>query len=144
MGLLWGTQLAMKKLLTLLWWTLGLALLAIVALILLVYISEAQTVGPISITSAQCAFITPGENATVYVQVVGTWTGTLQPKAWITSNTPFNLPVVRSTSTVPQNTITVNGGYSTNVAGFTTFAVCGNTVASGTAKVYLNLGSAHR
>lgn len=138
-----------QKLLILLWWALGFALLAAVACLIFVHAGDAQTtpttaIGPIPITAAQCARIAPGQNATVFIQVTGTWTGTLQPEASVNGQTPFNLQVVPGSSTVPQSTITANGGYSTSIAGFSTFLVCGNTVASGTANVYLNLGSGHR
>lgn len=100
--------------------------------------------GPFAITSNQCASIAPSTNATVFLQVTGTWTGTLQPKASIAGQPAFNVQVVPSTSTIPQSTITANGGYSTNVGGFSQFLVCGNTIASGTANIYLNAAPKHR
>lgn len=134
-----------QKLLSILWWVLLLAVFLAGLFAIMLRMGAAQTVGPVLITSAQCATIDPGQNGgTVFVQVVGTWTGTLQPKGSIAGKTAFNLQVVPSTSTVPQSTITANGGYSATVAGFNSFQVCGNTVATGTAKVYLNLGAAHR
>lgn len=100
--------------------------------------------GPFAITSTQCAPIAPGANATVYLQVTGTWTGTLQPKASIAGQPTFNVQVVPSNSTVPQSTITANGGYSTTVAGYSYFAVCGASVSAGTATVNLNAAPKHR
>lgn len=95
-------------------------------------------VGPISITASQCARISADAQATVAIYVSGTWTGTLQPEAAIQGQTPFN--VQAAPSTLPStliSTITANGGYAAAVAGYSTFLLCGNTVASGTATVYL-------
>lgn len=98
----------------------------------------AQSVGPISITSTQCASISADQKATVAIQVTGTWTGTLQPSVAIAGRPAANIQVTPSTTSTAQSTITANGGYSAKVAGFTYFQVCGASVISGTAKVYLN------
>ena len=98
----------------------------------------AQIVGPTSITAAQCAKIDTGGLATVGINVTGTWTGTLQPQGTILGQTAFNVTVVPSTSNTSQATITADGAYVAAVAGYSTFQLCGNTVASGTATVYLN------
>ena len=108
-------------------------------LLVLVALASAQTVGPVSITSIQCARIAVSSNtAVVGIQVVGTWSGTLQPEISVSGQTPANIQVTPSTSTTPQSTITADGIYTTGVAGGSTFLVCGNTVGSGTASVYLN------
>lgn len=111
-------------------------------LVVLCGLLSAQSVGPISITSAQCAPIGTDQMATVYVQVTGTWTGTLTPKASIKGQTPFAINVTPAASSTPQASITANGGYYARVAGYNYFQVCGNTVATGTAKVYLNASPA--
>ena len=95
-----------------------------------------------NITSTQCASIDVTEAATVGMQVTGTWSGTLQPQITIQSATTRNLQVAPSTSSTLQSTITANGAYVATVAGGTMFFLCGNTVASGTAVVYLNISPA--
>jgi hypothetical protein len=113
-----------------LWYPLTLLLLSVSSL-------YAQSNG--SITSSQCVPIdVQGDKSTVGVQVTGTWTGTLQPQVSIQSQASQNAQVTPSTSTVPQSTITANGLYYANVGGAGTFQVCGNTVTSGTAVVWLN------
>lgn len=104
--------------------------------------ASAQLVGPVSITSTQCAAISTDQAATVAVFALGTWTGTLQPQATIQGQTAFNVQVTPSTSSTAQNTITANGAFVLAVAGYSTFQLCGNTVASGTANVYLNVSQA--
>src|ERR1700730_6558590 len=107
------------------------------AVALLTSYCSAQVVGPISITSAQCAQIGTGGQATVAIGVFGTWTGTLQPEGAIQGQTPFNVQVTPSNSSTPQSTITGDGAFVVSVAGYDTLLVCGNTVASGTATVWL-------
>lgn len=98
--------------------------------------SQSQKSG--TITSSQCVSIDVSVSSTVGIQVTGTWSGTLQPELSIQGQTPQNTQVTPSTSTTAQSTITANGLYRTSVAGGSTFLLCGNTVASGTANVYLN------
>lgn len=113
------------------------------ALCLFSALLAAQTVGPISITSNQCASIgVSPTTAVVGIQVIGTWTGTLQPKGTIQGQTAFNVQVTPSSTTTPQTTITANGAFYVLVAGYSSFQLCGATVGSGTAKVYLNAGNA--
>ena len=102
----------------------------------------AQSIGPISITSTQCATIPTNQRATVYMQVIGTWTGTLQPQALINGQPPFNVQVTPAATSTPQDTITADGAYYARVAGYSAFTLCGNTVGSGTAIVYLNASQA--
>ncbi len=100
-----------------------------------------QFVGPISITSSQCAQIGADSQATVAMYVFGTWTGTLQPQGTIQGQAAFNVQISPSTATTLQSTITGNGAFVGSVAGYSTFQLCGNTVASGTAKVYLQVST---
>jgi hypothetical protein len=103
----------------------------------------AQTVGPFAITSNQCAPIGVSLfSSVVGIQVTGTWSGTLQPQAAIQGQAAFNVQVTPSTSTTAQATITANGAYFTLVAGYSNLLICGNTVTSGTANVWLNLSQA--
>lgn len=102
-------------------------------------LAQAQNaVGPVSITSSQCATISTQGRATVAILVSGTWTGTLQPQVIIQGQSAVNAQVTPSTSTTSQSTITANGAFTAVVSGYDTFQVCGNTVASGTATIYLN------
>jgi len=98
-----------------------------------------------TITTSQCVPISVGANvATVAVQISGTWSGTLQPQVALQGQAATNTQVTPSTSTTAQSTITGNGVFTASVAGADFFQVCGNTVASGTANVYLNVSSATR
>jgi len=94
-----------------------------------------------SITSSQCVPIDASGLSTVGIQVTGTWSGTLQPQVSIQGQAAVNTQVTPTGSSSGQSTITANGLFTISVAGVTNFYLCGNTVASGTAVVYLN-GSA--
>jgi hypothetical protein len=96
-----------------------------------------------SITSNQCVSVDVSQTgSTVGIQVTGTWSGTLQPQITIQGNAPVNTVVTPVGSTTTQSTITANGGFTAAVAGASTFQVCGNTVGSGTATVFLNRSQA--
>ena len=82
--------------------------------------------------------------ATVFFQVTGTWTGTLQPTISVKGQTPANIQVTPAASNTPQSTVTASGAYFARVAGYNTFQVCGNTVSAGTAVIYLNASPAAR
>jgi hypothetical protein len=98
-----------------------------------------------TITSTQCVQIGVGANsATVAVQIAGTWSGTLQPQITVAGGSPANTQVTPSTSSTAQSTITANGIYTAGVAGASSFQICGNTVASGTASVILQISNAVR
>lgn len=105
-------------------------------------LAAAQTVGPISITSNQCARIGALSGATVAVNVSGTWTGSLQPQGTIQGQTAFNVQVVPSSGLAAQGSISANGAFVAAVSGYTSFQLCGATIASGTATVYLTLSPA--
>lgn len=91
--------------------------------------------------TAQCGAIRASNNSTVGIIVSGTWSGTLTPNVQI--STAASAPtvakkVVPVDSTTAQATITANGGYRADVAGFTQFNVCSTgTWTSGTAVVTL-------
>lgn len=92
-----------------------------------------------------CVNISVGEGvATIGIQVTGTWTGTLQPQISVQGQAAANTQVTPSTSSVAQSTITGNGAFTAGVAGYSTFLLCGNTVNSGTANVFLNATKAAR
>lgn len=114
-------------------------ILLTLAALLLVIPASAQMVGPINISSTQCAQIsTFNQMATVGIYVTGTFTGTLQPEGTIQGQAAFNMQVAPSTSTTLANTITASGAYVARVAGLSTFLLCGATVNSGTAVIYMN------
>jgi hypothetical protein len=123
-------------------WVAGFAIVFAILLLAFVVLSEAQTVGPVNLTSTQCASISADQKSTVFLQVTGTWTGTLSPKASIGGRPSFAIQVTPAASSTPQSSITADGGYYARVAGYTFFQVCGNTVATGTARIYLNASPA--
>ena len=94
---------------------------------------------PQSITGTAC---TPGidvsHQATVGIQVTGSWSGTIQPEVSVGGQAAVDVQVIPSTSTTPQSTITANGVYTANVSGYSTFLLCGGTV-TGTATIYFNV-----
>jgi hypothetical protein len=96
-----------------------------------------QNSGTITSTQKVCVDAL-GDKSTVGIQVTGTWTGTLQPQVSLQGQAAANSQVVPSTSTTPQSTITGNGVFYANVGGAGQFCIVGNTVASGTATIFLN------
>jgi hypothetical protein len=101
-----------------------------------------QTGNSGTITSTQCVSIDTTQRSTVGIHVEGTWTGTLQPSVTVAgSSTKDNIQVTPATSSSPQSTITANGFYQVRIAGASTFYLCGNTVASGTASISLGSSS---
>jgi hypothetical protein len=115
-------------------------------LCLLSAVAAAQVTGAIPSTGggAGCVQISVGpKGSSVGITVSGTWSGTLQPEVSIQGQAAANTQVTPSTSSTAASTITANGTYFTvGVAGADTFLLCGNTVASGTANVFLNISTA--
>jgi len=100
-----------------------------VALIVLLTAFSAQAaVNNTIITNTQCVAVDATNLGTAGIHVTGTWTGSLQPQNAIGGQPPVNLG----------SAITANGFYSVTIAGSTLFQVCGNTVTSGSATVYLS------
>jgi hypothetical protein len=92
-----------------------------------------------SITTTQNVAINTQSSGTCGIQVTGTWTGTLVFEAsvdngttWVSINATVPVTGVDVTST------TANGVWSASVAGFAQLRVRGNTVATGTAVVFLD------
>lgn len=104
--------------------------------------SAAAQVGPVAITTTECATIGAEGNATVVIYVSGVWTGTLQPQAAIQGQAAFNVKVTPSASGSPQSAIAANGAYIASVAGYSSFQLCGAAVESGQANVRLKAASA--
>jgi hypothetical protein len=86
-----------------------------------------------------CVSVSTDTQGVVGISVTGTWSGTLQPQVAIGNDAAANVQVTPSTSSTAQNTITANGVFTAAVSGSTQFYLCGNTVASGTANVKLNV-----
>ncbi len=91
-----------------------------------------------SLTGTQCFLLDTGGRATVAFQVTGSWSGTMQPQAAIQGQSAVNLQVTPVASSTPQATVTANGAYFVNVAGYSMFQVCGASI-TGTAVIYANL-----
>jgi hypothetical protein len=91
-----------------------------------------------TLTGTQCFPIDTGGRATVALQVTGSWSGSIQPQAAIQGQSAVNLQVTPVASSTPQSTVTANGAYVVNVAGYSMFQVCGATI-TGTANIYANL-----
>lgn len=103
-----------------------------------------QQAGPFPITAATspCALIQTSDRiATVGIQVVGTWVGTLQPQVTIQGQPAANTSVTPVGSTTPQSTITANGTFTSSAAGLSTFQICATAWTSGTANIYLNVST---
>jgi hypothetical protein len=100
--------------------------------------------GPFTINSSSspCASINVLGQATVGIQVTGTFSATLQPEVSVQGQTPQNTQVTPSTSSTGQATITAAGTYVSGVGGYDTFLVCVSSYASGTATIYLNASPA--
>src|SRR5208282_499236 len=92
--------------------------------------------------TGQCVSVRASNNSTVGIVLSGTWTGTLTPTLQIdaSSGAPKAATNVTPTgSTTAQSTITANGGYTSNVAGFTQFNLCSTGIwTSGSATATLN------
>jgi len=95
--------------------------------------------------TAQCVSIRASGYSTVGIIVSGTWSGTFTPNLQIsnvTSAPTVAKKVVPVDSTTAQATVTANGGYRADVAGFALFNFCSTgTWTSGTATVTLNVAT---
>jgi len=95
-----------------------------------------------SITSTQAVTVSTAGTSAVMIQVSGTWTGTLNVQASIDGTTYNNIVVypVLPDGTPGVSSITANGFWTIYVGGFQKIQVIGNTVATGSASVYLTAG----
>lgn len=105
--------------------------------VLFCFFATAQSVSG-SITGSSCVSIGTSATDTAAVQITGTWSGTIQPQAFIGGQPAFNVQVKPAGSDTAQNTITGNGTFRAQVAGWSGFQLCGATV-TGTAKIHLNV-----
>lgn len=109
-------------------------LLVMVALVASAFGQQFPVTG--TITGSQCKNLSVANRGTVAIQITGSWSGTIQPQVQLGSGGYVNW-FVYPASTTSQTTITANGVYQSNVAGFDNFQICGNTV-TGTAAVQIN------
>lgn len=105
--------------------------------------ASAQSFGPFQITGSQCASVVTTQRATATYQVLGSWTGTIQPKVSVLGQSPVNTQTTPVASSTAQSTVTANGAYFSRLSGYSSFSLCGNTVTN-TATVYINVSSAGR
>lgn len=103
--------------------------------------AEGQSFGPYNLSGTQCLAVSANSRATATYQVLGSWTGTIQPQIAISGQAAVNGQATPANSTLPAATITANGAYFTSVSGYSTFLLCGASV-TGTATIYLNLSTA--
>jgi hypothetical protein len=108
----------------------------------------AQRNGPFTLSAnnscTPAIAIAPGNNASVAIDVSGTFTGTLQPEILMTGQTARNTIVIPTTSQTTQSTITAVGGYTAiQVTGYDSFQLCVSGGAlSGPATIYLTPSTA--
>ncbi len=106
--------------------------------------ADGQSFGPYSITGTGCTRpIDLSEKATVTYQVIGSWSGTIQPEVSVGAQPPVNTTATPAATTSPAATITANGAYFSNVSGYSFFLLCGASVTN-TATIYINVSSAPR
>lgn len=95
-----------------------------------------------TITGTGCVSIGVTGQSTVAMTLAYTasgshWSGTIQPQVAMQGQAAANVQVTPSTSSTAQSTITANGVYVANVAGYDLFLLCGGSVTN-TAAVFLN------
>lgn len=96
--------------------------------------------GPFTITSASsaCATISVTGQATVGIEVTGTFSLTLTPEVSVQGQAAQSSQVTPANSSTAQATITATGAYTASGSGFDTFFLCPTGYSSGTATIYLN------
>lgn len=99
------------------------------------FVSAQTYFGPFTFTGTACVDANVEGQSQIAITISGTWTGTIQPKVAVRGQAAANTQVVPSTSSTAASTITANGIYTSTVAGYTTFSLCGNTVSGGSATV---------
>lgn len=117
------------------------SILVFVTAIALMGAAFGQFSGPVTVPASSCApAIAVGANVgTIGIVVIGTWSGTIQPKVSIQGQAASNAGVTTFSSTFAPN-ITANGSYQVGVSGATFLQICGNTIGSGTATFYWQVG----
>jgi hypothetical protein len=89
----------------------------------------------------QCASIVTAGQATVGIQVSGTWSATLQPQVSIGGGTATNTTTTPIGSSTAQNTITANGVFTSSVAGMDNFYLCVSAYTSGSINVVIAIST---
>src|SRR4051812_22036434 len=87
-----------------------------------------------TITGNSCLVMPTASMATAGILVSGTWTGALKPQVTIGAAGYADAYAVAGSNGVATSTITANGAFSSGVAGFDNFQLCGQSV-TGTATV---------
>ena len=122
-------------------------LLSLILLFVWTLPALAQRVGPININSTSppnnCATVSvnPSSSSTVYIDVDGTFSATLQAQVQRSGGTAKNVQVTPTSSSTPQATITASGAFWAGAAGVDTFTVCATSYVSGTASVSLTVSN---
>lgn len=122
-------------------------LLSLILLFVWTLPALAQRVGPININSTSppnnCATVSvnPSSSSTVYIDVDGTFSATLQAQVQRSGGTAKNVQVTPTSSSTPQATITASGAFWAGAAGVDTFQVCATAYTSGTAVVSLTVSN---
>ena len=91
-----------------------------------------------TITNTQSVSISTQASGTCGILVTGTWTGTLVFEASVDGTTWTAINVIVPSTGAEVASTTANGTWSASVAGFQNLRVRGNTVATGTATVFLD------
>lgn len=105
--------------------------------------AHGQSFGPYTITGTQCATVDATQKGTAAFQIIGTWSGTIQPAVAIAGQAAVSTSASPVLTFAPQANITANGAFYSNISGYSVFQVCGASV-TGTATIYINVSSASR
>lgn len=103
-----------------------------------------NTVGTSGLNSCATIIVPPTNASTVYIDVSGTFSLTLQASVQNSAGIQRNVQVTASSArpaTGDPTTITAAGGYYSGVGPVEQFNLCVSAYTSGTAVVYLNVGS---
>jgi len=102
------------------------------------YVIQPDEVASGTITSTQAVSIPLDGSGTVSIQLSGTWTGTVTLQGSNDGVTWYSVPGIALTSGNIASNFSANNLIQAGVAGYNSFRVLGNTVASGTVTVSLH------
>lgn len=107
-----------------------------------VTLSQTDRTATGSITTTQNVQVNAQGSSSTGLQITGTWTGTIVFEASVDAGTTWNaINAIVPTTGASQTSTTTNGNWEMGSAGYQLLRVRGNTVASGTATIYLNSGA---
>jgi len=96
--------------------------------------------GPFTLNAAnQCAPTGVSGQATIFMNIAGTFSMTLQPKVAVQGQAAQNTQVTPTNSSTAQSTITAIGGYKADVASTDMFELCVSSYVSGSVVIYYNV-----